>query len=132
MVPSKNNLNEYKYIMAEHTDLGKKGEELAALYLVKHGFRILEKNWRFPPFEVDLIAIKEGLLHFVEVKYRSGSRHGPPEDAVNRKKINYLLKAIDQYLFLHPSYTNFRLDILSICGHPDGSNAFFFIEDVYL
>ena len=57
--------------MAEHNDLGKQGEELAIDHLLKSGFRIIERNYRFRKAEIDIIAQKEGLLIAVEVKTRS-------------------------------------------------------------
>lgn len=54
--------------MAWHNETGKTGEKLAADWLEKKGFTILEKNWRHKRLEVDIIAEKDNLLHFIEVK----------------------------------------------------------------
>ena len=72
--------------MAQHNDLGKKGEQLAIDYLVKKGYTILDKNWRFQKAEVDIIAQKEETLAVVEVKTRSSIDFGSPQDFVNPKK----------------------------------------------
>ena len=72
--------------MAAHLDIGKAGERLAEAYLVKNGYTILHRNWRCDHEEVDLIATRENMIHFVEVKYRSSNYMGHPEEAVNRKK----------------------------------------------
>ena len=66
--------------MAQHNDIGKLGEELAQQHLVKQGFAILERNYRKGRYEVDIIAYKEGLMVFVEVKTRSNLDYGDPED----------------------------------------------------
>jgi putative endonuclease len=54
--------------MAEHNELGKLGEELAAEYLQKNGYAILETNWVFQKAEIDILAQKENTLAVVEVK----------------------------------------------------------------
>lgn len=118
--------------MAFHIDLGKHGEQLAEAYLVNNGFTILHRNWRFSHYEVDIIAMKDGLLHFVEVKSRTSDKFGYPEESVSKKKVKDLLRAVDEYLFLHPQYNNFHLDILSVTAPADAEPAYFFIEDVYL
>jgi putative endonuclease len=118
--------------MALHIDLGKLGEQLAGDYLMDHGFTILHNNWRHSRYEIDIIALKDGLLHFVEVKIRSSKAFGQPEESVTKKKIRFLLRAADEFLYQHPEYTDFRVDILSITTHPHEEPEYFFIEDVYL
>ena len=78
--------------MAVHNDLGEKGEEMAVLFLQKHGYEILERNWRYKKAEVDVIAQKKEVLAVIEVKTRSSNYFGNPQDFVNQKKFNYWLK----------------------------------------
>lgn len=118
--------------MAAHIEAGREGEKLAAAYLEQRGYTILHRNWRYSHYEIDLIALKDNLLHFVEVKYRSSNWHGNPEEAVTKKKVASLLQAIDQYLFSNRQYDNFHLDIISITQHPNREAEYFLIEDVYL
>ena len=118
--------------MAQHNDLGKVGEQLAEMFLVEKGYTILHRNWRFSHYEVDIIALKNELPHFIEVKMRSSWQYGMPEESVNKKKIRDLLKAAGEFIYRHPQYTDFRLDILSITTHPEKETEYFFIEDVYL
>ena len=118
--------------MATHLEIGKAGEKLAEEYLMQNGYNILHRNWRFGHDEIDIIATKNNLLHFVEVKYRSTNWGGHPEEAVNKKKIKDLFRAIDQYLFLNPQHDNFHLDILSITELPGQPIEYFLIEDVYV
>lgn len=73
--------------MAWHNETGKTGEKLAADWLEKKGFTILEKNWRHKRLEVDIIAEKDNLLHFIEVKSRSSQNYGLPEESVSLKKL---------------------------------------------
>ena len=84
--------------MAEHNDLGKKGEELSVEYLLKEGYKILERNWTFQKAEIDIIAQKESILAIVEVKTRSSLDFGAPQDFVKPKKIQLLIKAVNAYI----------------------------------
>lgn len=118
--------------MARHNDIGKRGEALAAAYLVGKGYAILHCNWRHPPYEIDIIALKDGVLHFVEVKSRSSKNFGLPEDAVTKKKFQSLLQAADEFLFQHPEYRHVQYDILSITTLKNQPPEFFLIQDVYL
>ena len=118
--------------MAEHNVFGASGEELAAGWLVKQGFELLERNWRFRKAEIDIICLRNKLPHFVEVKSRSSGSFGLPEMGVTQKKIMVLLQGINEWMYLHPQYKNFQLDILSITTHKDKDPEYFLIEDVYL
>lgn len=118
--------------MAAHLEIGKAGEKLAEEFLVQKGFIILNRNWRYGKEEIDLIATKNNMLHFVEVKCRTSNYAGYPEDAVNKKKLRILMRGIEQYLYLHPQYQDFRLDILALTQLPGQETEYFFIEDVTL
>ena len=118
--------------MASHLEIGKEGEKLAEVYLAERGFQMLHRNWRYGRYEIDLIATRNEKLHFVEVKFRSRNQFGNPEEAVTKKKIRSLLQAIDQFLFLHPKWDDFRLDVLSITQHSADDVEYYFIEDVTL
>ncbi len=67
--------------------VGKAGEILAAIYLEEKGFRILERNFSTKFGELDIIAEKEGVLHYIEVKTRSSMDYGGPAEAVDEKKL---------------------------------------------
>jgi putative endonuclease len=84
--------------MAEHNDLGKKGENLAVEYLLQNDYEILERNWTFQKAEIDIIAKKENFLAVIEVKTRSSIDFGLPQDFVNPKKIQLLIKAVNAYV----------------------------------
>lgn len=118
--------------MALHNDLGKEGEELAVKWLIEHGYIILHRNWRFRHYEIDIIALKNNVLHIIEVKIRNHSRFGHPEDSVTRKKFKRLQRAADQFLYLHPGHKWLQYGILSITKQGKKDPEFFFIEDVYL
>lgn len=65
---------------------GSEGESFAADYLIKNGYRILERNFRTPLGEIDIIARDGETLVFIEVKARSNARFGPPQLAVDHRK----------------------------------------------
>ncbi len=100
--------------MAEHNDLGKLGEELAVDYLIENGYEILETNWTFQKAEVDIIAKKNTILAVVEVKTRSSIDFGLPQDFVKPKKINLLVKAINEYVIINDLDIEVRFDIVAI------------------
>lgn len=93
---------------------GKRGEDLAASYLEKKGYIILERNYRYRRGEIDLIAKKENLLVFVEVKLRSKTFFGQPEDAVDEKKAEKVLTTAENYIFETDWNGEVRYDIISI------------------
>ena len=100
--------------MAQHNELGKKGEQLAIDYLVENGYSIVEKNYRFQKAEIDVIAQKENVLVVVEVKTRSTDYFGNPQDFVNPKKIKLLVSAIDNYVTEKDLDVEIRFDIIAI------------------
>ena len=100
--------------MAEHNELGIKGEKLAIDFLLKNGYKILEKNFRYLKAEVDIIAKKDNVLAAVEVKTRSTDYFGNPQDFVNSKKIKLLLSAIDYYVNEKDLDVEVRFDIIAI------------------
>lgn len=108
--------------MAEHNELGKKGEELAVEFLRKEGYKILNRNWTFQKAEIDIIAQKESILAIVEVKTRSSLDFGAPQDFVKPKKIQLLIKAVNAYINDREKDfcddLNIRFDIIAI--HKNG------------
>lgn len=100
--------------MAEHNQLGKKGEDLAVAYLEAKEYKILERNWRFGKGEVDVICTHAAYVVIVEVKTRSTGFFGPPEEAVNKKKQRFLIRAADAYVNEKDLQLEVRYDIVSI------------------
>jgi len=100
--------------MAQHNELGKKGEQLAVDFLIKNDYTIRDTNWRYLKAEVDIIAEKEGVLAVVEVKTRSTIDFGNPQDFVNPKKIKLLVAAIDEYVNSKDLDIEVRFDIIAI------------------
>lgn len=100
--------------MAWHNRLGIRGEKIAAAYLRKKGYAIEAQNWRFGRTEVDLIARKDGLLVFVEVKTRCNPQFGWPEQAVSERKQRLLQEAAEEYLRQHGLQEAARFDVIAI------------------
>jgi putative endonuclease len=118
--------------MAQHNKTGNFGEELAATYLQQSGFVLLHQNWRHGHWEVDIIAEKDKVLHFVEVKTRRTKNFGHPEESVTKKKIQNLINASEQYLHQFPQWQRIQFDILSITILKNQPVEYFLIEDVYV
>lgn len=98
-----------------HIGLGRWGEEKAAEYLKRKGYAIVRKNFRCFAGEIDIIAQKEGLLLFVEVKTRRSHAFGRPCEAVNSRKQERIHNAAaifrDRYA---KGYTDIRFDIMEV------------------
>lgn len=105
---------------------------MAAGYCTRQGFRILHQNWRHGRLEVDIIAEKDGILHFIEVKTRRSAAYGNPEDSVTPKKIRNLMEAAEEFLELYPQWQRIQFDVLAISLPYRQPVEYFFIEDVYL
>ena len=94
---------------------GKKGESLAADYLKKNGYEILEKNFRCPLGEIDMIARDNEGLVFLEVKTRRSDDLGYPEEAVDRKKQTKISRLAAYYLQTkNLTNTQARFDVVAI------------------
>lgn len=106
--------------MADHNDLGKLGEEMAVEFLEKEGYEIIETNWRFQKAEVDIIAKKENILAIIEVKTRSSLNFGLPQEFVKPKKIQLLVKAVNEYVVRNDLEVEVRFDIIAV--HLEGKS----------
>ena len=106
--------------MAEHNELGKHGEALAVEFLQQKDYEILETNWVFQKAEVDIIAKKENILAIVEVKTRSSLDFGLPQDFVKPKKIQLLVKAVNEYVVKNNIDLEVRFDIIAV--HKEGKS----------
>lgn len=100
--------------MAQHNELGNTGEQLAVDFLIKHGYEILERNYRFDKAEVDIIAKLNNTLAIIEVKTRSSIDFGNPQDFVKPKQIQRLVKAVDAYVISNDMDVEVRFDIIAI------------------
>jgi putative endonuclease len=95
--------------------IGHWGEEMAAHYLQERGYTILERNLRTAHGELDIVACKDNTIIFVEVKVRSSTAFGFPEEAVSPRKQAHLISAAEAYLARHPeSPETWQFDIIAI------------------
>ncbi|HQJ35005.1 MAG TPA: YraN family protein, partial [Rhodoglobus sp.] len=88
--------------MAAKDALGRRGEEIAARYLASRGLAIVERNWRCPQGEIDLIARDGGELVFVEVKTRSSVAYGHPLESITPVKLARLRRLAAAWCDAHP------------------------------
>lgn len=96
-------------------ELGNRGEDIAAEYLQKHGYRIMQRNFRSRFGEVDIICAQPGILVFVEVKTRTGTNFGSPEEAITPTKQAHIRKVALAYLDTHSqSFQEIRFDVIGI------------------
>lgn len=100
--------------MAEHNLLGNQGEKVAQKFLESSGYKILEKNWRFGKYEIDLIARKDHFVAIVEVKTRGSNLFENPEDTVSQQQRKRLIEAADQFLRNYPEDVEARFDIIAL------------------
>ena len=106
--------------MPDSTEIGKAAEKSAAKYLKKLGFKVIEMNYREPSGEIDIIAKEGKCLVFVEVKSRSSSGHGWPEEFVDKKKQSKIVKTALQYLKKEKlDDSEVRFDVLTIDSASD-------------
>ncbi len=117
--------------MAKHYDLGKKGEQTAINYLLSKDYEIVEKNYRFQKAEIDIIAQKKDTLICVEVKTRSTAYFGNPQDFIDKKKIQLLVKAMDYYVIDKDLDVEVRFDIIAIINQ-NNEMEIEHIEDAFL
>lgn len=100
--------------MARHNETGKKGEDLAAKFLEEKGFEIIEKNYRWKRYEIDIIVKKEPFLVFVEVKTKTNTSYGFPEDDVTPRKAAQVIAAAEEYVYETGWKKEIRFDIVAI------------------
>ena len=104
--------------------LGEMGERWAREYLERNGYRILETNFRCREGEIDIVAQHEDCLVFVEVRTKTGSRFGTPEESVTAAKQEKLVSVAMSYLQTHDDLpSEWRIDVVAIEVSPNGRVA---------
>jgi putative endonuclease len=116
--------------MQTKSQIGKQGEQIAMEYLRRQGFLIADVNWRSGRYEIDIVAQKGGMTHFVEVKTRSALSLTTPEQALTQAKIDAMHRAVKAYLAQRRIYGEFELDLVAVDMFPDGSSDVRLIRDV--
>lgn len=126
--------------MGSRRDLGSKGEDLACGYLIEKGHQVLERNWRYGHYEIDIISFNENGIHFVEVKTRNAPIMMDPLECVNSSKQKKIAIAAKAYLrrsnFLKLAQTGVNcetnFDIIGISLWKDGSINIDYIEQAFI
>lgn len=111
------------------TDTGRKAEQAARVYLEMRGFKILEQNWRRPNCEVDIIASKDGVLHFVEVKYRASNEQGGGLEAITSTKLKQMRRAAESYVVEVKYQGEYILSAVELAGKDFAVISF--VENVF-
>ena len=117
--------------MASHNDLGKKAEDLAAEFLIKSGYKILVRNFRYQKAEIDIIAEKENLIIITEVKARSTDAFMLPQEAVNKRKISLIVSAANHFMEEFNKNQEVRFDIISVLPNEKGKLIIEHIVDAF-
>jgi putative endonuclease len=86
------------------SSIGREGENAALRYLESKGFTIIFRNFRTPAGEIDIIAEKDHILHFLEVKSRHGSRMGNPLESLTPRKRKKIRMTAEWFLAKHKEY----------------------------
>ena len=118
--------------MAAHNELGKWGEEIAAAFVEKKGYEILQRDWKSGHHDLDIIAKDEDTLVIIEVKTRRNRLFGNPEEAIDYKKRLSLQSAINHFVKSNHINAPVRFDIISIVGMIGSTPEIDHIKDVTL
>lgn len=100
--------------MARQQKIGNLGEDTANHFLISLGYLILERNWRFKKAEIDIIAKDKEVLVFVEVKAKTYTHFGQPEESITARKESLIVDAAGQYMDQIGHQWEVRFDIISI------------------
>jgi putative endonuclease len=101
--------------MSAKDELGRLGEQLAVDFLERADLRILDRNWRCPAGEIDIVALERWALVICEVKTRSSNRYGTPMEAISARKRVRLRKLAVGWVQAHGVfYEDIRIDVVGI------------------
>ncbi len=96
---------------------GRRGEEIASSFLIKRGYRIVGRNFRFSKYgEIDIIAVHKDILVFVEVKFRKNNKYGRAIESINDVKRKRIVKTARYFLIKKGilGKVNTRFDVIAI------------------
>lgn len=111
--------------------LGRYGEELAARFLAKQGWTILDRNWRCSTGELDIVAERDRILVICEVKARRSLRFGSPLEAVTPEKLQRLRRLAGAWIAAHPQHREtVRIDVIAVLVDDAGMTQLQHIEGV--
>lgn len=100
--------------MGKHNEFGKEGEQIAVDFLIKNGYSIKYRNYRYLKAEIDIIAQKDEILAIIEVRSRSSDFIENIAETITKKKIDLLVMAADHYVTEQDSDVEVRFDVITI------------------
>jgi putative endonuclease len=105
----------FRYLINSKQDVGKKGEDIAVSFLKDKGYKIIDRNFRIRGGEVDIVAIDQNVLVFIEVKTCKSSQSGTPFEAISSWKLHALIKTAQFYKYTHHGLPeSMRIDAVSV------------------
>lgn len=111
--------------------LARRGEDKAALFLLKKGFKIIERNFRKGYGEIDIVATKDNMLVFIEVKTRTSEQYGTPFESITSWKLRSLIKTAQFYKLIHKNFPDsMRIDAISVVFDSDGKESLEHLENI--
>lgn len=113
------------------SSVGRRGEELAAAFLITKGFTMIARNWRCRAGEIDLIVQRGDEVRFVEVKTRCSKTFGYPEEAVTYTKKIHFAKAVEWWLSTHQIPRLYSMDVVAISIDPRNTIDINWIEAIF-
>lgn len=115
-----------------HRKIGDEGEDIAAAYLESKGWHIIDRNYFFEKAEVDIVATDGTFIIFVEVKLRSGTFFGRPEEFVTPEKEKNIKKAAEAWVYERKMETAMvRFDIVAIVQEKSNEPEISHFEDAF-
>ncbi len=100
--------------MSTSSDIGTRGEVVAAKWLLNNGYELLHANWRKGRYELDIVAVKGDEVHFIEVKTRAKESLTTPKEAITKGKFNALRCAAEAYVFEYDIDLDPQFDLITI------------------
>lgn len=123
--------------MAENHELGRYGEDITAEFLKKYGFTILAKNYKIRGGEIDIIAKREDVIVFTEVKTRHFSheyQYGTALESIDKRKQQHIIKTAKNWIYLNMRNAydiTYRFDVSVITVYPNGTRKLNYIKSAF-
>ena len=111
------------------TERGRRAEAAAAVYLEMRGYQIIERNWRRPRAEIDILAKKDGTMYFMEVKYRETDLQGGGLEAITATKLRQMQRAAELWVEEEKWQGPYQLGAIEIAG--ENYAVMSFIDNVF-
>ena len=118
-------------IMAQHNEFGKAGEDAAVALLTAKGMRIEARNWRSGRNELDIVATDGSFIVFVEVKSRSSTHFGKPDEFIGPAQQKRLIAAANAFMEEHGTQLEARFDAVSVVMEGTRMRTFHIREAFY-